>query len=230
MENQNQTSVFQKIFAVMAELPWLEKDGQVSIGGRGGYSYATEAGFIAAVRPLMIKHGLIILPVNVDSDTRPVIISETKNVNDNDVRVEKVSYFTSMNVTYMIVDIDNGESVTIQMAGSGIDSGDKSVYKALTGAFKYVLRQSFMIGTGDDPEASDSDGNNVMVAPITVAAKHFADITGNKLTKEEINAIKNAGYTWTQDFGIPEQRTAKRIRELAKSIQSGKSFEEAMTV
>ena len=43
------------------------------------------------------------------------------------------------------------------MAGEGADPGDKAPYKALTGALKYALLQSFLLATGDDPEDERAD-------------------------------------------------------------------------
>ena len=40
----------------------------------------------------------------------------------------------------------------MRVAGEGADVGDKAPYKAMTGALKYALLQSFLLSTGDDPE------------------------------------------------------------------------------
>ena len=37
--------------------------------------------------------------------------------------------------------------------GAGDDGADKGLYKAYTGAVKYFLMKTFLIPTGDDPEA-----------------------------------------------------------------------------
>ena len=39
-------------------------------------------------------------------------------------------------------------------SGEGSDTGDKASNKALTGAYKYALRQTFCIETGDDPAST----------------------------------------------------------------------------
>ena len=39
-----------------------------------------------------------------------------------------------------------------------MDVGDKSANKAATGLLKYALRQTFLIETGDDPDAESSNG------------------------------------------------------------------------
>lgn len=47
--------------------------------------------------------------------------------------------------------------LTIASYGEGRDRGDKAPYKALTGALKYALIQTFLIATGDDPEHEGSE-------------------------------------------------------------------------
>ncbi len=55
-------------------------------------------------------------------------------------------------MAYTFTDVDTGEAITAKVAGQGLDSGDKAPYKAMTGALKYALLQSFLLATGDDPE------------------------------------------------------------------------------
>ena len=50
-----------------------------------------------------------------------------------------------------------GSSITVQAVGEGADAGDKASYKAATGLYKYALRQTFCIETGDDPDASQDE-------------------------------------------------------------------------
>lgn len=221
MENlTTNAGIYQKIYAVMAELGWVEKDGQVSMGGRGGYAYATEANFIAAVRPLMVKHGLVMLPTNVEKNI-DVITSDGRT-----------TFASSVLVTYRLIDVETGDGIDVQMVGTGNDNGDKSIYKALTGAFKYALRQIFMIGTGDDPEASDEDGNSTgtVTSPLMMSSEYYRKTTGDKFTKEMITEIKNLGYVIGSGFSIDEQKTAKFIREVANKVKSGKSFADAISV
>jgi hypothetical protein len=101
------------------------------------YKYATEADAIAALRPIMIKHGLCMIP-SVES----VEQDEWGN--------------TNVLMHYRILDED-GNFLSFRAAGSGNDKnskgvGDKGIYKALTGASKYALLKTFMMETGDDPE------------------------------------------------------------------------------
>ena len=51
----------------------------------------------------------------------------------------------------------SGESIEVDAVGEGSDSGDKSANKAMTGLYKYALRQTFCIETGDDPDKYASE-------------------------------------------------------------------------
>ncbi len=53
--------------------------------------------------------------------------------------------------------MDSGEEIVAKVAGQGLDAGDKAPYKAMTGALKYALLQSFLLATGDDPEDERMD-------------------------------------------------------------------------
>jgi len=75
-------------------------------------------------------------------------------------------------VTWQITDGETGEFVNFQSVGSGSDSTDKAVYKAMTGALKYALLLGFLIPTGDDPE-NEKPSNDAVVA--AAAKKIFAE-------------------------------------------------------
>jgi G3E family GTPase len=66
---------------------------------------------------------------------------------------------------YTLVDSQTGERETIRVAGEGRDPGDKGPYKAMTGALKYALLQTFLIATGDDPENERSERAESVGAP-----------------------------------------------------------------
>ena len=65
-------------------------------------------------------------------------------------------------MAYTFADVDTGEEVVAKVAGQGLDPGDKAPYKAMTGALKYALLQSFLLATGDDPEDERVDTRSAM--------------------------------------------------------------------
>ena len=62
---------------------------------------------------------------------------------------------TNVEVRYAFESVDTDERITGVAAGQGSDSTDKGVYKAITGAIKYIFMKTFLIPTGDDPEKDD---------------------------------------------------------------------------
>jgi hypothetical protein len=61
-------------------------------------------------------------------------------------------FIVTADMILTVLDGDTGEAWECKWLGCGQDAGDKGIYKALTGGYKYFLLQLFMIPTGDDPE------------------------------------------------------------------------------
>jgi hypothetical protein len=105
------------------------------------YDYATESDVLEAVRRGLAERSVVIVPrcMGVSILERP--------------RENKASMFvTTADMILTLVDGESGEVMECPWKGSGEDSGDKGLYKALTGGNKYFLLKLFMIPTGDDPE------------------------------------------------------------------------------
>lgn len=137
--------VAQKIHKAMQMVDYLQKDGKVEFK-RTQYTYLSEEKITSEIRQALGEVGLILYPAKMD------IIGE-KEVQTR----SGTSRILNILVTYRIQDTESGEYIEVQALGEGMDSGDKTVYKAMTGAFKYAQRQTFMIPTGDDPDQISSD-------------------------------------------------------------------------
>jgi len=131
--------VAQKILEAMKEMGRVDKDGYNDFQK---YAYVSEANMIEAIRDKVMAAGLIIVPSQISCLSQPVPSSGEKSQ----------KYLTEVCTEYTIIDTDSGDSLTVKFFGQGMDSGDKGVYKATTGANKYFLMKTFMIPTGDDPE------------------------------------------------------------------------------
>lgn len=130
----SELNVYQRIHAVSNEIGTVGKDGRNDFHK---YDYATEASFVHALRPLLYKHGLVIVPS----------AASIPQVQDG---------ITHLTMKFTIVNIDKpDEKVDMIIPGQGQDKGDKGIYKALTGAKKYFIALAFMVATGDDPEKED---------------------------------------------------------------------------
>lgn len=65
-------------------------------------------------------------------------------------------WLTEVVMSFRFIDGETGEATeSAHFVGHGADTGDKGIYKAMTGAEKYFLMKTFLISTGDDPEADE---------------------------------------------------------------------------
>ncbi|MNJ59800.1 ERF superfamily protein [compost metagenome] len=57
---------------------------------------------------------------------------------------------------YKIIDIETGNFEILASSGTGVDTQDKGVGKAMTYSYKYLLLRTFAIPTGEDPDKVSS--------------------------------------------------------------------------
>lgn len=174
------------INGVYNNVGYVAKKGKVDIGNNRSYKFAGEAEFIAAIRPEMAEAGIYQQPLSVQ-----IIANERiEFVKEWDGKVTRTyQHRVVIQSTYRFTHIYSGTFVDVVAVGEGMDSGDKSFNKAMTGANKYALRQLFMIETGDDPDkyASDEHGG---VLPEKKAKPTFSNASlRNTFTKNVINSF-----------------------------------------
>ncbi len=130
----------QKLAKVMAETRWVEKKGRNSFFN---YDYARETDILDAVRTKLAEHGIFVFTSVEHTD-----VKETAKRTRDGSPVNLV--FVKTKHTFW--DGESGETAEVFGTGCGEDSGDKAIYKAITGAMKYFISKNFLISTGDDPE------------------------------------------------------------------------------
>ena len=117
----------------------VEKRG---INEAGNYRYVRAADLAGPIGDLLAEYGIILLPRLESISSEPLGVDHDRS-----------EHLTHVVVAYTFVDAKTSEELSVKVAGEGADPGDKSVCKAQTSALKYALLQSFLIATGDDPEA-----------------------------------------------------------------------------
>ncbi|MGO9604386.1 MAG: ERF family protein [Candidatus Binataceae bacterium] len=127
----------QKLAEVRRRIGYVQKRGH---NQRGDYSYVTAADIAGSVGDLLAELGVVVIP-RLEN-----IAYETAASRGEATRMARVV------MAYTFADVDSGEQIVAKVAGQGLDPGDKAPYKAMTGALKYALLQSFLLATGDDPE------------------------------------------------------------------------------
>lgn len=129
-------NIYQKIAEVMKDVQYLCKDDQVSYGTTN-YKAVSEEKVTSAVRESLLKNGIVIVPIE-QSHRREGTLS-------------------TVDVSYRIQNIEDIEDFIIaKSSGTGADTQDKGVGKAMTYAYKYLLLRTFAIPTGNDPDKISS--------------------------------------------------------------------------
>lgn len=149
-------NLYQRISAVMKDVEYLAKDDSVETGGGKSYRAISEEKVTSVIRASLIKNGIVIIPVSIEhARTDERVIAFDKYAKKD---VERVNRISSADVTYRIQNIDEpADFILAVSAGTGVDTQDKGIGKALTYAYKYLLLRTFAIPTGDDPDKVSSD-------------------------------------------------------------------------
>jgi len=145
------SSIHETLSKIREELPnYVQKDKQVT--GTGGYSYLSEAKVKLLLKVLLPQHKINFSASITHSDP-PFEISPTRNGTKQFLTAVKGTYeFTSFDV--------EGSCVRGTWAGQGVDTGDKGIYKALTGGIRHILMTIFLIPTGTDPEQNENESDD----------------------------------------------------------------------
>lgn len=139
-------NIYEAILGVMEDVQYAQKTGKFD-GGRTQYSYASEYDLLMALRPAMVKHGIVVFPENIDNLS---ITQEERKQGGFQTRMSSTMQFRFTHAS-------TETFFTATVSTAGIDVGDKYGFKANTGALKYALRMVFLLPTGDDPDAQLSE-------------------------------------------------------------------------
>ena len=141
-----------KILNVMKKIGPIIKD---KTNEEKGFDYASIASIIIRAREALIEEKVIMIPLKLNQVVQ----------RGNDVLIDMVYRF------YDTEPNNKGECdyMDVNIPGEGCDKEGWAVYKALSGAYKYAMTQTFAIPTIDDAEKdkyttnnSDEDNSNIV--------------------------------------------------------------------
>lgn len=212
-KNTKDMSIYEKMLKVTEEMPVVQKNLDIKVGGSRNYKAVSERDILDAVRPLEIRYGIYSYPYS-----RKIILSETlvKETEYEDKIVKNPSLFLRVETVYRFVNVDNPEQyVDITTYGDGIDTSDKATGKAMTYADKYALMKAYKISTGDDPDKEASEQN------ISVVEKPMlSDNQRPQYATEKQVEILSSIYTGDNLIKLLEANSIKSIDELTVSKAS----------
>lgn len=138
-------NLYKKLACVMKDVAYIQKDKMNTFQN---YKYASEAAIKEKFHEAFVRHGLLFFLEITDSMLHRDIMNTVKSA-------DQKSNLMVVDFDYTIADVESGETFKGTFRGSGTDTGDKALYKAITGALKYILTSTFLVATGDDPEEDE---------------------------------------------------------------------------
>lgn len=197
-------NLFQKISKVMEDVEYLQKDDEVITNQKtgAGYKAVSEEKVTGEVRKALIKYGIVIIPIKQEHKREDEILKDQYGN-------EKMSRLTTVDTTYRIQNIDNKDDyIEAVSSGTGADTQDKGIGKAMTYSYKYLLLRAFAIPTGEDTDKVSSEEYD----------SQFVRKSGN--TKNKIdNDYRQALINYCNENGLDMNEIAKEYKLNSKSKQ-----------
>jgi hypothetical protein len=128
MTDQPKT-LLQRLHAVMGEVDYVQKEKKAGMK----YSIVSHDAVTALVRPVMVKHGVVYFP------------------HDLEVKQDGNRSEAKFKVRFVNVD-DKNDFIDVATFGYGIDDQDKGPGKAMSYGVKYAMLKALGLETGDDPD------------------------------------------------------------------------------
>jgi hypothetical protein len=144
----NEIEVYKAIAAIQGELA-REGISKSRKNQQQGFAYRGIDDVYAALAPLVAKHNLCILPRVVSREA-----SERTSAKGG------VLFYTAVTVDFDLVSAVDGSKHTVTAVGEAFDSGDKSIGKAQSYAYKAMAFMLFAIpveGQDNDPDATSHE-------------------------------------------------------------------------
>lgn len=187
-------NVYQKINEVMKNIEYLSKDDKVEFGNTK-YKAISEEKVTTAVREQLIQQGIVIIPIKQESTNKELIRTD-----------KSVNMLTEVHTTYRIQNADDvNDFIEVESNGSGVDTQDKGVGKAMTYAYKYMLLRTFAIPTGEDPDKISSAETDKKIKD---EVEKEREIEGNKIISQNlINGLDKA----IENADIPQETVLKLL-------------------
>ena len=174
----------------MDSFSW-EKDG---INRHQSYKYITEKQYKTNFKKALKKTGLLWKMETLNYQFIPDVTER--------------QHMIVCNFRGQIIDPETGEREEYLFSGSGADSGDKALYKAVTGGHKFFLASNFNVAEDMEPESDRDEVPNVQIPPTPEKREEIKKELTDKnglATKMQITSLKKALKTLREVD--PEQET-----------------------
>jgi len=150
-ERVKHATLAEAMHAIMADCQYLQKASADKLK----YRVLTERQVNEQIRPLLLKHGVIVTPHNIEKllDMQYEVL---------DYSGKPVTWHRQQfKYTFKFQHLDTPEFELVPAIGEANNNGDKGSNSCATIAQKYAIKQAFYMETGDDPDltpAEDTQG------------------------------------------------------------------------
>ena len=170
--------------AMVAAMADISKLGiaKLSRNTMQNYQYRGVEAAMNELSPILVRHGITVSPKYTD-----LAIGALEREGKSPLRIVTLKGAFTFSV-------DDGSSITSEVYGEAMDSGDKAVVKAQSVAFRTALFQQFVVPTmAMDPEEGqeESDGEGSEIDAFRAAA-----MQGAKSLKAHFDAHKPTDAFW----------------------------------
>ncbi len=200
----NKAELFRKLLQVQQRLRPIAETGKNTYQR---YSYATALDILEPVKRTCNELGLFIYLDVMESAIEPGKARCT--------------------VKLTTVDCESGEALSINSCGYSEDwsykenraTGDKAIYKAITGATKYAVREMFALASTDDPEREQTKPKPRTISQDQVNRLYTLATGEIGLSKERAKEVlQSCGYGSAKNIIAEDyERVVREFRELSKS-------------
>lgn len=184
MTTAAQKTLIARIVKIGLDNRYIQKGGTNT--GVGGYKFVQDAAVIDKYGEALMSDGIAVIPGHELRDVK--VIERTGKSAQVLTTIDCVFTFT-----------DGVTEVVAKTVGQGMDTGDKGVYKAMTGGRKYAYLQIMQAVTGDDPEVTRDDEKE---RPATGrAASQTTEASGKPALGKLFAMAKESGIDTNSAYG-----------------------------
>ena len=188
-------NLWEKISQISSEIEYLQKDDKIGFGASQYKAISIEKVMIA-VSEKMVKYGIVIYPIEQEYIRK----DEEVTKKDGSLAINRIS---DVNVKYQVVNIHNpAETFFTVSSGTGVDTQDKGIGKAMTYSWKNMLIKLFSIATGLDSDKVHSDDYTRQLLGEPASAP-------KGLSEAQLNRM----YVLASKKGLTKERMMARIKE-----------------
>lgn len=195
-----------KLCEIRNELESIAKTGRNEMNGKG-YDFVEENEVLKKMKSLFYKYKIDLL---ITGTSKPDVIAYKSDQG-------KTRFLTTFVLTYVLQDAETGYEKELQIPGQGFDPAEKGMYKAITGAQKYLFLKNFLIPTSDDPENYDDKYDDD--EKVTRISKRNKPINKKPITPGQLKYLNNKlipSYIKKKGITVEQLYERNRITSIEK--------------